>query len=209
MVSKIKSCLYNVAEWIVVVFGSMIAAYLAVVVYANYFNAENSVPMRANIFLHVLVTVLVFSGMKAFGKFLNPHTKACSIISVVMFVLTLAYVTVVCFSYTAQTLVLPESDAKACFDISLRFLHSEFGAVVPEGSYLSLWPYQTGLIFINEKIMRILGIANPLPFQFINCVYVLLILISGYCLVCEFSKKIEARMLYLFLVGGIGHYYLR
>lgn len=74
-------------------------------------------------------------------------------------------------------------------------------AVVPEGSYLSLWPFQTGLIFILEKLIRLFHTTEPLFFQRINVLYVGLAILSGYGFLKKITNRMDAVILYLVLAG--------
>ncbi len=191
----------NLAEWIVLIFATGIILYLTILVYLFQFNSENSVPQQANFFVQILITAGIVGVCWLLGRWLNPYSKLCRWISVVAYVLAILFIGTISFRYVSQTLLNPISDGKSCFDITLRFHQSEFGAVVPEGSYLSLWPYQTGLIFIQEKLMRVFQRTDPLFFQQINCVYLLLLVSAGYGMVCMNTKKIEGRLLYLLLMA--------
>ena len=84
---------------------------------------------------------------------------------------------------------LPSSDAKSCYDLAVRFLHSDFSAVIPRDSYLSLWPYQTGLIFVMEKMMRIFRTTEPCFFQIVNILYCALGFVGSYGLLKEFTDR--------------------
>lgn len=197
-----RQILHSLAEWVVVILAVIIITFLTLLVFRHQFNSENSIPIYTNILLHVFISGLVLGVCKLIGHFLNPHPKVCKYVSVVLLIITLVYVGIILFSYVGQTLLWPISDEKSCYDIALRFLNSEFGAVVPKDSYLSLWPYQTGLIFIIEKMMRIFNTQDPLFFQQLNCYYVLLIIISGYSIICMLSKKLEGRILFLLLMAN-------
>lgn len=197
---KTKDTLSEFAGWIVAVMGCLIIGYLTILVWMNFFNAENSIPMRANVVIQLLLCALITGVIKLTGNILNQNARVCKVISLLFFLLTVSAVGFICFSYVSQTLLLPISDGKSCFDIAVRFVNSEFGAVVPQGSYLSLWPYQTGFIFILEKLMRIFNTQDPLFFQQINCFYVLLIIAAGYFVVCLLSKRLEAHLIYLILM---------
>lgn len=180
---------------------TLILTYLTFLVWGYRFNATDSVPMSSNIILQAVTLLLVMGISLLMGLLLNPHPKACRIITVSALFITLLFMGAMCFSYVSQTLHLPASDANSCFAIALQFKESDFRAVVPEGSYLSLWPFQTGFIFTLEKIMRVFNETSPLFFQKLNCIYILMILASGYGMVCTLSKRIEGRLLYLGLMA--------
>lgn len=197
---RTKDTLCECAEWIVAVIGCLIIGYLTILVWLYFFNDENSIPMKTNILIQLLFCALIIGAIKLAGNALNKNARAGRVISLLFFALTVSAVGAICFSYVSQTLLLPISDGKSCFDIAVRFANSEFGAVVPQGSYLSVWPYQTGFIFILEKLMRIFNTQEPLFFQQINCFYVLLIISAGYFVVYLLSKKIEAQLIYMALM---------
>ncbi|MBO4980291.1 MAG: hypothetical protein J6C84_00115 [Lachnospiraceae bacterium] len=121
--------------------------------------------MLSNVFAPLFLGGLLAGIGWLSGHFLNPHPKVSSFLSALFLALTLVFVGAFSWSYVTETLIWPGSDARACFDIALRFYESEFGAVTPEGSYLSLWPFQTGLIFLLEKCMRLFGNTAPCFFK--------------------------------------------
>lgn len=197
---RISLQISNLAEWIVILSAMGIITYLTILVFLFRFNAENSIPTISNLFLQVVSVAAVLSAGWLVGYFLNPHKRLCRWVSALALAAALIFVGVLSRSYVTQTLLLPESDPKSCFDIALRFYQGEYGAVVPQGSYLSLCPYQTGLIFILEKTMRLFNNTTPLLFQHINCFYLLLIIASGYGTLCLLTDKMEGRIIYLLLM---------
>ncbi len=95
---------------------------------------------------------------------------------------------------------LPGSDSKACLVLAERFLSLDYSAVVPTDSYLSLWPFQSGLILILEKTMRLFNTTDPLFFQVVNSLYCGLAFICGYGLLKEFTDKEEIIVAYYLIV---------
>lgn len=189
------------AEWLVTVFAAMILTYLTILVLLFQANAENSILTYANVFLHLAVAGVIFGICFLLQYFLKPYEKIRKLLSILMPASVLTAVGIVSVQYVLQTQQLPSSDSMACYKLALTFSQGDLSAVVPKDSYLSLWPFQTGFIFILEKLIRIFHVTSPSFFQLMNCGYVLLLIAAGYGIVCMLTKNIGARFLYLFLMG--------
>lgn len=199
--------LVGAAEWLVVIFVTMILTYLTILVLLFQANAENSILTYANVFLHLAVAGVMFGVCFLLQYFLKPHEKVRKFLSVIMPMATLTAVGIVSVQYVLQTQQLPTSDGMACYNLALSFSQSDFSAVVPQDSYLSLWPFQTGFIFILEKLIRLFQEtsplfqkAAPLLLEIMNCGYILLLIAAGYGIVCMMTENIGGRLLYLFLM---------
>ncbi len=96
----------------------------------------------------------------------------------------------------------PGSDALSCMDIAQNFVNGEYFAVVPQGSYLSLWPFQTGLIFILDMTMRVLKTSDPLVFQEINVLLTILGIVSSFGILKEFTENAYAKAALCILLFG-------
>ncbi len=197
---KMRKNLINIAEWIFTVVFFIISLYLAAVVFMFYFEEEYSYPHNANILLQFLAIGGVVLGGYFIGRVINKYEKINRILTIVLPIVAVIFIRQLIMSYLSQTLLWPETDQKSCFDIACRFLESDFGAVVPKDSYLSLWPFQTGFIFMIEKSMRIFKDIQPLLIQKINCYYILLMVLAGYGIVCTYTKRMEAKIVYLLLM---------
>lgn len=200
MIDKLCIKLNKAAEWVVVVFATVITTYLAFGAWTNTFNAGDSIAIKTNIFAHVGIVLSVMALMWCLGL-LNKYPKACKWLVSGLFVVTFLLVGTVCWTYVLQTLIWPGSDSSACLRLATWFYESNFSAVVPKDSYLSLWPFQTGFIFILEKTMRLFHETGPLLFQKINCLYALFMFVTGFAIVCNITKRVEGRVAYLLLAA--------
>ncbi len=192
--------LISLAEWIVSGIGLCIITYVTFLVFRYSFNTADSIPKSVNLLVQAVGVILFGILLFGLGYIIRKYTRLSAVISVAAYILTIIILGIVSWSFVSQTLLLPVSDAKSCYDIALRFLKSDFGAVVPQDSYLSLWPFQTGYIFILEKSMRIFNVDSPLFFQRVNCGYLLIMVTAGYVIVRIMTKRIEVHLAYLVLM---------
>ena len=126
-----------------------------------------------------------------FGKVLHLVKKKIPFFDwIIVGLLTIIW-SVISYKFVVGARELPSSDASACYILANQFLASDFKAVVPKDSYLSLWPFQSGLIFILEKTMRIFNTTDVLFFQKINVLYGALGMVSGFGILRELSKRDE------------------
>lgn len=189
------------AEWLVVISAAVILTYLTILVLLFQGNAENSILKYTNVLVHLALAGAIFGICFLLQYFLKPYEKVRKLLSVLMPVAVLTAVGIVSVQYVLQTRQLPTSDGMACYKLAFAFSQGDLSAVVPQDSYLSLWPFQTGFIFILEKLIRIFHVTSPSFFQLMNCGYILLLIAAGYGIVCMLTKNIGARLLYLFLMG--------
>lgn len=148
MKSKITSCINNFAEWTVIIILLVISCFLTITSFLYHFEEHTSSVLFDNIFTSLLAIAIFLALVLLLSRLLNPVYKLFSHIDKILLVITLLWVC--CFSYffVIGAKTLPCSDAKSVYDIAVRMYNGDIGAVVPTGSYLSLWPFQTGLIFI-------------------------------------------------------------
>ncbi len=194
---KVGNNVANLLKYIVIVMFFCVTAYLLIVSVIFKYNIGADSFERAKILPNALALlgcpVLLFF----VGKFLSKFEKACKIISVAALFLTLIASGIMSFSYVNRTLMLPGSDPKACMLLAEWFKDSNFSAVVPTDSYLSLWPFQCSFILYLEKTMRLFNDTSAIIFQRLNCIYWLLIIASGYRILCKMCKGLEFRLFYL------------
>lgn len=196
MFDRFVSRTIKLAEWIVVLGATLIISYLAISAWGNAFDADTSIPLKDNWFTHFVImgiVIFVFFGI----SFLNRKPQLGNWVVRVLFICAFLFIGRMCWSFVVQTLIQPEGDTLACMKIAIWFYESDFRAVAPKDSYLSLWPFQTGFVFILEKTMRLLGETGPLLFQKINCLYVLFMYVTGYGIVCAITKRVECKIAYV------------
>lgn len=158
--------LNEIAEWAVLGVGFAILLFLTSLVWRNQFDARSSYPIHTNMVYQVIVLVGVLGlGILIFILEKKRTVRQKNIICCILQIAAVVYLLVIGMSFVSQLKILPASDSKSCFDIAQRFLASDFTAVVPKDSYLSLWPFQTGFIFLLEKQMRIFHTTDPVFFR--------------------------------------------
>ena len=201
MKSKITSCINNFAEWTVIIILLVISCFLTITSFLYHFEEHTSSVLFDNIFTSLLAIAIFLALVLLLSRLLNPVYKLFSHIDKLLLVITLLWVC--CFSYffVIGAKTLPCSDAKSVYDIAVRMYNGDIGAVVPTGSYLSLWPFQTGLIFIFEKLMRIFHTTEPAMLQYWNIFYIVLAVLSGYGFIRTITNRLEAIISYLLLAG--------
>ncbi|MCM1101218.1 MAG: hypothetical protein NC079_05500 [Clostridium sp.] len=116
--------------------------------------------------------------------------------------LTLGFSCGFCAVFLKGANLLPSSDCSSVFEIAIWMSEGNMQAVVPKGSYLSLYPFQTGMIFIFEKMIRIFHTTDPLFFQGVNVLYVALAITSGFGIVRLLCGRIEIILPYLLFAGS-------
>lgn len=193
--------LNEIAEWAVLGVGFAILLFLTSLVWRNQFDARSSYPIHTNMVYQVIVLVGVLGlGILIFILEKKRTVRQKNIICCILQIAAVVYLLVIGMSFVSQLKILPASDSKSCFDIAQRFLASDFTAVVPKDSYLSLWPFQTGFIFLLEKQMRIFHTTDPVFFQRMNVLFLVLIVVSGYQIIRCYTKCVSACFLYLVLM---------
>ena len=149
--------------------------------------ASENYYFAAPIFLIFIPVILFLSHF--LGKLLHKAKKKISFIDwIIACVLTIIW-SFVAIMFVNGAKELPGSDALSCFELAKRFLSSDFSAVVPKDSYLSLWPFQCGLIFILEKTMRLFNTTDPFFFQRINVLFCALGFLSGFGILKEMTDN--------------------
>ena len=193
--------LNEIAEWAVLGVGFIILVFLTSLVWRNQFDVKSSFPIHTNMVYQVLVLVGVLGlGILIFLLENKRTVRQKNIVCCVLQVAAVVYLFAIGMSFVTQLKVLPTSDSKSCYDIAQRFLVSDFTSVAPKDSYLSLWPFQTGFIFLLEKQMRIFHTTNPVLFQGMNVAFIILLIVSGYQIIRCYTKRVSACILYLGLM---------
>ena len=96
---------------------------------------------------------------------------------------------------------LPQSDAKSVYDIAVRAKDHDLLPFAPTGSYMSLWPFQAGLVMFLETILRAIPNADEMTIQWLYLPFVTLALISGYMAVRRLFPSAQTRILWCLLMA--------
>lgn len=102
---------------------------------------------------------------------------------------------------------MPQSDAKAVFDIAYRARNHDLLPIAPTGSYMSLWPFQSGLVMFQEAIMRLIPGADEMTVQWAYMPFMALSLLSGYMVVRRMFLSVRTRVFWCILMGFCLPYY--
>lgn len=85
--------------------------------------------------------------------------------------------------WIANAQSLAQNDPQNLHDIALRIIQDkDYSMITSKGSYLSLWPFQSGILLYYELILRIIPDFNVVPMECLNWGYLGLGLISAYFL---------------------------
>lgn len=95
---------------------------------------------------------------------------------------------------------LPQSDAQAIYDIAVRAKNHDLLPFAPTGSYMSLWPFQAGLVMFLETILRAIPNADEMTIQWMYLPFVVLTLVSGYMVVRRLFPSNRTRVLWCMLM---------
>lgn len=88
-----------------------------------------------------------------------------------------------CAWWIVNSRSVPTSDSKAVYDIAIRAMNHDLLPIAPTDSYMSLWPFQSGMLLYCETILRCIPNADYVTIQWFNWASVGLALVSGYFLV--------------------------
>ena len=194
---KFGNKLSNIIEWIIIVLGFATAIFIGMTVFGNVFDAATSYNVKTNMVFHILAGL----GFFAVGIFVDLCSKKLSEkikmwLCVVIQCVSVGMIMIVGITFVSQTKIAPPSDSHACYLLANSFMNGDYSAVVPKDSYLTLWPYQTGLIFILEKTMKLLNTTDYVVFMRINVIFVALIVVSGYQIIRRYTKSVGACLGY-------------
>ena len=124
--------------------------------------------------------------------------------------LVLAFLTAMLFSawWIINSANLPQSDAKSIYDIAYRAKNHDLLPIAPTGSYMSLWPFQAGLVLFFEVIFRLIPVADEMTIQWLYMPFMALSLVSGYMIVRKKFSTLRTRIFWCLLMLFCFPYYL-
>lgn len=120
------------------------------------------------------------------------------------------FLTVMLFStwWIIHSANLPQSDAKSVYDIAVRAKNHDLLAIAPTGSYMSLWPFQSGLVLFFEIILRWIPGSDEMTIQWMYLPFIALSLVSGYMVVKRVFFSVRTRIFWCLLMLFCFPYYL-
>lgn len=110
--------------------------------------------------------------------------------------------------WIANSANLPQGDAKSIYDIAYRAMNHDLLPIAPTGSYMSLWPFQAGLVLFVETIFRLVPNADEMSVQWMYVPFMALSLLSGYMIVKKLFASVRIRVIWCVLMGLCFPYYL-
>lgn len=88
----------------------------------------------------------------------------------------------------------PIADGASVYYAAKQFAAGDYSAISYKGSYFSVYPFQLGLAFFYEMIFRLVRSDNFHILQGINCLCLVLCVISQYHLCGRFFRETKARI---------------
>lgn len=201
MKKKIALHINNFAEWTVIIILLVVCCFLTITSLFYHFEEHTSTIIKDNPLISLFAVFLFLAIIGLLSRLLLSVYRRFPYLDKVLLVITLFWVCGFSYVFVIGAKTLPCSDAKSVYDIAVRMYNGDMGAVVPTGSYLSLWPFQTGMIFIFEKLMRIFNTTDSMMLQYWNIFYIGLAVLSGYGFIQMITNRLEAILSYFLLAG--------
>lgn len=202
MVQRFVDRLNAFAEGVVMLIGGGMVCFITVLVFLFRFDGYSSIPESDKVLTEVGILAVVLFGVWLLDKSLKRLHAGFRHLDKIILLITIMSSCGFCVVFLSGARILPSSDCRSVYDIAVRMSQGDMGAVVPEGSYLSLYPFQTGMIFLFEKMIRLFGTTEPFLFQMANVLYVALAILSGYGMVKRVTDRTGVIVLYLLLAGS-------
>lgn len=112
-----------------------------------------------------------------------------------------------CAWWIVNSANMPQSDAKSIYDIAYRAANHDLLPIAPTGSYMSLWPFQSGLVLFMEIIFRLIPSADEMTVQWIYLPLMALSLISAYMVVRRMFSTVRTRVIWCIFMSICFPYY--
>jgi hypothetical protein len=201
MFTKIMKKLNAAGETTVLILGTIIVGYITVLTVLYRFEDDTSVAYRDNILAGIAVPAAVVLFLLLIQKPLDRLYSKVRFLDKIFLFIVLCASCGFTYVFLKGARIMPSSDCYSIFEIAGWMADGDMRAVVPTGSYLSICPYQTGLIFIVEKMMRLFNTDSPFFFQCVNIVYIAVGIVSCYGIAKSFTDRIELILLSLLAAG--------
>lgn len=195
---KWQNRLHTAAKTVIFGFGIPILLFLSVTAWICDGNQTAHYQGAEELFLSILILMLAVLVTGLAAELINRFPKTGNhILFGLVFVLVMAG----CIWWIVNADSMPDGDSKSVYDIAVRAMNHDLLPVAPTGSYLSLWPYQSGLILYYEVILRMIPGADYLTIQYFNLLFVALTLISAYVLVRKWFASERVTACFSILMG--------
>lgn len=189
-----------------IIYGAASAMLLFLTIMALFFSSDGYVISANGIntlfALLLCLAVLIVLGLLVFVLEKTPASFRT-------FCLLLVFALVMCFCgwWIKNSANLPQSDEKSIYDIAVRARDHDLLPFAPTGSYMSLWPFQAGLVLFEETILRLIPDADEMTIQWIYMPFMALSLLSAYMAVRKMFSSVRTRILWVILMGLCFPYY--
>ena len=205
---EIREKLESLSVWIVKITGGSILLFLCFYAmrYTHYMiprQIERAEVLKDNLFLNILYLVLfliILLGLHLCEKKIDERIR--SFIAWFIVLLSVAWITNAGFWWINSVDRVPEADQIFVYAGASYFIEGMYSFLNPQGGYFSIYPYQLPLVALIEGLFRIVGPFNYYAYQVLNVLFEAGIVILGYLLVREKSKKLISAVAYAFLMAS-------
>ena len=197
---QLKIPFIQIAKFIVYTFSFTIALFITITSYIYYINIKDMSWCQDNPLLLLIIFLLACLVTKGISFLVirskNPKKSNHILFSIVFICIMGATVW-----WIANARSLAQSDPQALHDMAIRIIkNQDYSMITPNGSYLSLWPFQSGILLYYELILRIISDYNVVPMQILNWGYLGIGLVSGYFLMRKWFAKEQIITCYSLLL---------
>lgn len=175
--------LIRISEWIITVLLTVIALFLTITSYVYYIDKEDMSQHIDRWGVLLVVSAIAILLVNCLAKWISGRNNPI-MANHILFFSIFALIMVASAWWIANARSLAQGDAASLHQMALSIIRDkDYSMITPKGSYLSLWPFQTGLLLYYEGILRIVPDFNVVPMQILNWAYLGVGLVSGYFLV--------------------------
>lgn len=195
----------KVGKYIVHGIAFLIALFLMITSFLFVINVNN----RAVVYDNPLICLIAVGVYVLIAELIyRCISKKATLVNHILLAVVALYSLFIGYYWIMNAKSLPSGDPQSIFDIALRASQKDLLPMAPTGSYMSLWPFQSGIVFLYEFILRFIPNADYLTIQICNLPYVLMMILSGYFLVRRCFKSERAVTYWLLLVPLFTPYYI-
>ncbi|MDE7224874.1 MAG: glycosyltransferase family 39 protein [Acetatifactor sp.] len=156
----------------------------------------------------VTIRIAIAIGISFLLYFVSCLIERCPIaVQYGMLLALFAGVMYFCWWWIINSASLPQSDAISIYDIARRARDHDLLPIAPRASYMSLWPFQAGLVMFVEIILRLVPDAEEMTLQLMYLPFMALSLVSAYMLVRRLFPHRRTRIYWCILMAFCLPYY--
>lgn len=175
----------------------IIALFLTITSFLYFIDIQNMEIQKDSFLLNILAVSILVILMEFLYKYFSGKIR---FFNKILLYAVLIYSAAIGLFWIINSRSLPSGDQQSIYDIALSASGGDLLPVAPTGSYLSLWPFQSGLVLIYEVILRLIPNAHHLTIQASNLPFILLMIVSGYHLVKKWFNNDRAVTYFLILI---------